>query len=90
MDSAEVHISSLVVHANPAGLRSVKDQILRLPGAEIRGESETGKLVVVLESDSQTQITDTIEQINEFRHVLGTALVFHQIESPAITGGESP
>jgi len=76
----EVHISSMVVLASPDGLQSVKDNIDALEGVEIHGESESGKLVVVLESDSQTHITDVIEKINNFRHVLNTSLVYHQIE----------
>lgn len=80
MESGEIHISSLIVHASPAGLQSVKNEILRLHGAEIHAESEHGKLVVVLESDDQSQVTDAIEKINGFHHVLGTALVYHQIE----------
>ena len=80
MKSKEVHISSIVVHTSPDGLQAVKSDIERLPGAEVHGESEDGKLVVVLESDSQTHITDVIEKIGNFSHVLSTVLVYHQIE----------
>lgn len=82
MESVEIHISSLVVHASPEGLQAVRNDIERLPGAEIHGESESGKLVVVLESDSQSCVTDTIDKINNIRHVLNTALVYHQIDCP--------
>ena len=81
MGPKEVHISSMVVHTRPEGLQTVKHNIERLQGVEIHGESDRGKLVVVLESDSQTHITDVIEKINNFKHVLSTALVFHQIET---------
>jgi len=76
----EVHISSMVVLANPSGLQSVKYNIENLHGVEIHGESESGKLVIVLESDSQTHTTDVIEKINNFEHVLSTSLVYHQID----------
>ena len=79
----------MVVHARPEKLQAVKAKIERLRGAEIHGESECGKLVVVLESDSQSHITDIIDQINGFAHVLGTALVYHQIE-PLETQGSDP
>lgn len=82
MDQDEVHISSMVVHARPDYLQDVKNKIERLPGAEIHGESENGKLVVVLESQTQSHITDVIEKIGDIEHVLTTALVFHQIEQP--------
>ena len=80
MDQEEVHISSLVVHVKPEYLQTVKENIGRLAGAEIYGESKNGKLVVVLETQQQGYITDIIDKINSFDNVLSTALVFHQIE----------
>ncbi len=80
MDHQEVHISSLVVHAKPEYLATVKNRIEQLPGAEIHGESDKGKLVVVLETRDQGYITDLIEKINDLDHVLNIALVYHQIE----------
>jgi nitrate reductase NapD len=80
MDHREVHISSLVVHARPDRLQDVKYNIEHLHGTEIHGESDTGKLVVVLETQNQTYITDVIEKINNFDYVLNTALVYHHIE----------
>ena len=81
MQQTEVHISSMVVHAMPDYLLEVKRGIEDLPGTEIHAESPNGKLVVVLESQSQTYITDVIEKIACLDHVLSTALVYHQIES---------
>lgn len=81
METAEVHISSMVVHAHPEDMESIKEYIASLPGTEIHGESKNGKLVVVLESDAETRITDVIDQINNFNKVLNTALVYHHIVS---------
>jgi nitrate reductase NapD len=80
MDCQEVHISSLVVHIKPEYLAKVKKQIEQLPGTEIHGESDDGKLVVVLETQQQGYITDVIEKISIFEHVLSAVLVYHQIE----------
>ena len=80
MSSSEVHISSMVVHAIPEHLADVRQQIENLPGAEVYAESAEGKLVVVLESDGQKQISATIDHINDLKHVLTTALVYHQVE----------
>ena len=78
----EVHISSMVVHARPEYLAEVRRGIEELPGTEVHAATDTGKLVVVLESDQQTQITDTLTRISDLEHVLGTALVYHQIDTP--------
>ena len=72
----------MVVHSRPEFLAAVKKQISLLPGVEIHGESDNGKLVVVLETQNQGYITDVIEKINNLEHVLSTALVYHQIEQP--------
>ncbi len=76
----EVHISSLIIHVKPEYLESTKKRILELPNTEIYGESKEGKIIVVLETENQGFITDSIDKINNFDSVLSTALVFHQIE----------
>jgi len=53
MDQQEVHISSMVVHVKPDHLQTVKNDIEQLPGTEIHGEADSGKIVVVLETQSQ-------------------------------------
>ena len=45
-------ISSLVVQANPADLERVQKEIESLPGSEVMGQNEQGKLVVVLDLPS--------------------------------------
>ena len=89
-EASEVHISSMVVHARPDHLQAVKSRIEQLPGAEIHAESESGKLVIVLESNTQTYITDVIEKISDIDHVLSTALVYHHIETIENLKAENP
>jgi nitrate reductase NapD len=81
MSLNEVHISSLVVHCDPQHLNEVKEQIEQYENAEIYGDSPEGKIVVVLETENQGFITDTIEALNNLSNVLSTALVYHQIET---------
>lgn len=81
MSLNEVHISSLVVHCAPEQLTEIKAQIEQFDNAEIYGDSPEGKIVVVLETENQGFITDTIEAINNLPNVLSTALVYHQIET---------
>ncbi|WP_367989762.1 chaperone NapD [Vibrio sp. NTOU-M3] len=81
MSLNEVHISSLVVHVPPEQLETIKAEIERFDNAEVFGESPEGKIVVVLETENQGFITDTIDAINNLPNVLSTVLVYHQIES---------
>ncbi|TKB50730.1 chaperone NapD [Ferrimonas aestuarii] len=80
MTQKEIHISSVVVQVQPEHLGVVKAQILDLPGAEIHGEDAIGKLVVVLETSTETGVTKAIDAINNLPYVLMTFLVYHQIE----------
>ncbi|WP_038176596.1 MULTISPECIES: chaperone NapD [Vibrio] len=81
MSLNEVHISSLVIHCSPEHLETIKQQIETFDGAEIYGDSPKGKIIVVLETENQGFITDTIEAINNLPNVLSTVLVYHQIET---------
>ncbi|MBR9875046.1 chaperone NapD [Vibrio sp. J1-1] len=81
MSLNEVHISSLVVHVLPEHLDDIKAQIEAYENAEIYGDSPEGKIVVVLETENQGFITDTIDAINNLPNVLSTVLVYHQIET---------
>lgn len=81
MSNKEVHISSLIVHAAPQHLDSVKAQITLLDSTEIYGDSPEGKIVVVLETHTHGFITDIIDKINNFEHVISTVMVYHQIET---------
>ncbi|CAK1714306.1 periplasmic nitrate reductase chaperone NapD [Vibrio crassostreae] len=81
MSLNEVHISSLVVHVSPEHLNEIKAEIEQFDNAEIYGDSPEGKIIVVLETENQGFVTDTIEAINNIKNVLGTALVYHQIET---------
>lgn len=80
MTQQEVHISSLIIHVNPEFLSEIKEKITKIPEAEIYGESEEGKIITVLETVNQKFVTDIIDKINNYDHVLSTSLVFHQIE----------
>ncbi len=81
MSLNEVHISSLVVHVLPQHVESTKAQIEDFENAEIYGDNPEGKIVVVLETENQGFITDTIDAINNLPNVLSTVLVYHQIET---------
>ena len=77
--STETHISSLVVHARPEGISAVTTAIGELGGAEVHGASDEGKLVVTLESESESGMLDRIDAINDIEGVLSVAMVYHEV-----------
>jgi nitrate reductase NapD len=76
-----VHISSLVVHVRPERCAAVRIAIAALDGAEVHGESEDGKLVVVLETTSETETMARIAAINDMRGTIAASLIYHEIDA---------
>lgn len=74
-----LHIASLVVLARPELFEAVKSNLRLLKGLELHQESPTGKLVVVLEAEDESQILDCIQQIGNLPGVLNAALIYHEV-----------
>ncbi len=76
-----LHIASLLVHCRPEQLPAVRANLALLPGLELHQHSPQGKLVVVLETEHEQQILDTIEQIQNLPGVLNAVLIYHELLS---------
>ncbi|MDV7104822.1 chaperone NapD [Vibrio sp. TH_r3] len=74
------HVSSLAVHAAADQLEAVKALIEEMPGTEVPGTSEVGKLVVVIEGDSRDSLAERFDKIKLLPGVLAATLVFHQMD----------
>ena len=79
--SEELHITSLVVRAEPSLLAAVRDMVSTLAGAEIHGTDEaTGRLVVTLEGPTQGTVLDQLALIQQAPGVLSAAMVYQHAE----------
>ena len=79
--SGEYHISSLVVHSRPDRVPFIVERIGAIEGAEVHGGEEAGKLIVTLETDTESQVVERINAIQLLDGVLAATLVFHHFES---------
>jgi nitrate reductase NapD len=79
--SDTVHISSLVVHVRPERCADLRAAIAALDGAEVHAGTEDGKLVVVLETDSEAETMARIAAINEMRGTIAASLIYHEIDA---------
>jgi nitrate reductase NapD len=86
--SAELHITSLVVHSTPKRVQGVSDLIAALPGAVVHAASAAGKLVVTLEAGTGDEILSQINAIQRTDGVLSAALVYQCAESLDAMNGE--
>jgi periplasmic nitrate reductase NapD len=76
-----VHISSLVVHVRPDRCAALRAEIAALAGAEVHAGTEDGKLVVVLETQSEAETVARIAAINEMRGTIAASLIYHEIDA---------
>lgn len=81
MAADRVHISSLVVHVRPECRAEASARISALAGAEIHGVSDSGKLVVVLETAHEADILSHINLINEIPGIVATSMIYHEIDT---------
>ena len=77
----ETHISSALIKVHPEFMSKIKKDIHALPFTELIASSDEGKIIITIECNTEHQITDTLEKINQMKYVLSALLVFHQIES---------
>lgn len=79
--SDECHISSVIVYCDIASKEAAKAVIEALSGVEVRATDGQGKLIVVIEANSEAETLAHIDRINEIEGVYSTALVYHHSES---------
>lgn len=77
---AKLHVASLAVHLIPQQLASFKRWLagFAVP-TEIHAESTEGKLVLVLETHNDKDISTLISAINSQTGIISAALVYHEI-----------
>lgn len=79
-----LNISGIVVHAHPDNIGKVSAMLEEIPGVEIHGASEIGKLVVTVEKADDRESADTYEQISKLPGVLAVSMVYHHFEPEEI------
>lgn len=76
-----MHISSIVVHADPAAVVGLRASIDALPGLQTHAASDDGKLVVTIEVPSEGESMQRMNTVNALPGVIAVAMVFHQCET---------
>ncbi len=74
------HISSLIVRVLPDRLHDVVAAIGALPGAEVHRYDRLGKIVVVLETETQSEIAERLRAMEALGGVLNVSLIYHHAD----------
>ena len=78
--SSTTHITSVLVHAYPDQWEELALTLDTLKDVDVHTADESGKLVLLMETQSLGRVTELIEQINAMDAVVGATLVYHQTE----------
>ena len=73
----ELHVSGVLVQSYPKCLAEALPSLESLPGVEVYGSTDDGKIVTVVERDSDAELTDTFNDIRNSDGVLSASLVYH-------------
>lgn len=79
MQDDAIHVVSMVVMTRPERMDEMKTNLTAIPGSEIHATSAEGKLVVTLEADSNHELINRVDQVQQLNHVISASLVYHQI-----------
>ncbi|MEC7961973.1 MAG: chaperone NapD [Pseudomonadota bacterium] len=77
-----IHISSLLLRADPAKMQQVEAHIETLPGGAVAMTDPTGKIIVTLETGCEKQIVEHMNTLSLIDGVVSAALVYHEAYAP--------
>ncbi len=75
-----MNICGVLVHAVPDRLAEVSAALARVPGAEVHGEADNGRLIVTVEDTPNGAAVDGLSAIHRLPGVVAAALVYHYCE----------
>lgn len=76
-------IASVVVHARPENLRSVRSDIEARRGLEVAAEDPRGKLVILIEAGPGDRLGETLSALSAAEGVLSATLIYHAVDGGA-------
>lgn len=72
-----MNLCSLIVHARPEHSAAVRSRLEALPGVEVQGGEESGKLIVTVEDSEGVSAADTMMSFNSVEGVISSTLIYH-------------
>lgn len=75
-----VHISSLLLRADPKKMAQVLADIAAVDLAEVPVSEPNGKIIVIIETTNQGAIVDALTQLQLIDGVVSASLVYHQTD----------
>ncbi|MBT4042497.1 MAG: chaperone NapD [Rhodospirillaceae bacterium] len=74
------HVASLMVQARPLHMASLAPVLATIPGVEVHGSNDQGRMIVTVEADNDGHFMEIMARIEGTENVVMASLVYHQIE----------
>ena len=75
-----VHISSLLLRADPQKMDQILEEIATIEMAEVPVADPSGKIIVTLETENQGKIVEALTQLQLLDGVVIASLICHQTD----------
>lgn len=72
-----MNMCSVIVNAKPEKCSVVQTRLEELPGVEVHGGDEEGKLIVTVEDAEDITAGDTMLSLNSIEGVISSTLIYH-------------
>ncbi|MES9899956.1 MAG: chaperone NapD [Sedimenticola sp.] len=72
-----MNVCSVIVHAKPENCGVVQNRLEALPGVEVHGGEDKGKLIVTVEDAGDISAADTMMAFNSVEGVISSILIYH-------------
>ncbi len=72
-----MNLCSLIVHTRPEKGPEVERSLNSIPGVEVHGGVEEGKLIVTVEDTDERPASDTMMSFHDIEGVVSATLIYH-------------
>ncbi|MDH3542887.1 MAG: chaperone NapD [Desulfobulbaceae bacterium] len=72
-----MNISGIVVQTHPQNSDSLQHELASLPGVNVHGASEEGKIVITVEDTPEQAPSDTLMGVQNMQGVLSASLIYN-------------
>jgi nitrate reductase NapD len=72
-----LHVSGVLVRSQPELISQTQEHLDGMPGVEVCTTTPNGHIVTVIERDSDAELVDSFQHIQDTAGVLSASLVYH-------------
>ena len=76
----EMSVCGVMVQVIPEKMPEIEPRLLEIPGLEIHGMNDAGKVVVTVESDNYKETGKRISDLQNVKGVLSAAMIYQHTE----------